>query len=156
MPRGGYRLGAGRPKGAKNKKTLEKKIIDEELKRRVIQKADALLNAQLSVAIGCSYLFKVEKNRKKPVMIKDPKIISDYLGGELDDRYYYITTEEPNWRAVVSLFDRVFGRPKEMTDDDSEIDYYHQLTNEQLDRQIEEIKQELSRINNTQQGAKHN
>ena len=29
MPRGGYRPGAGRPKGAKNKKTLQKRAIQQ-------------------------------------------------------------------------------------------------------------------------------
>lgn len=113
---GGKRPGAGRKKGSLSKKTLEQKIVEEELKQRVLQSADSLLDAQLSLAQGCSYLYKIAKDtkgkEKKSELITNKHTIQEYLAGTLknDGNYYYITTEKPSGYAIDSLLDRTFGK----------------------------------------------
>lgn len=125
MPRtGGYRPGAGRKKGSKGKTTIEKKIIEDELKQRVLRSAQVLLSSQMNLAQGVQMLYciKTDKkgNRSKPELITDQGTIESYLDGELDynedGKYYFITTERPDNRALDSLFDRVFGKATQPID----------------------------------------
>lgn len=126
--RGGYQPGGGRPKGAKNKTTLEKEAVLSAVKQRIMGMAGKLIDAQASLAQGLTYLYvirTVEEGKKqvkqKPELVTDPGVIEDYLAGELDgneDEYYYITTKEPNNQAIDSLFNRTFGKPKESLDVD--------------------------------------
>jgi hypothetical protein len=48
----------GRPQGRKNDATLEREAQLERLRQRVFEAFDPLINAQLSLARGVSYLFK--------------------------------------------------------------------------------------------------
>jgi hypothetical protein len=124
--KGGARPGAGRKKGGMNKATLERKIVEEEIRQRVLKSTDKLLDSQMNLAQGCSYLYMVEtimegkrSTRKKPVLITSPWLIEQYLAGELDDEekeYYYMTTERPNNQALDSLLDRTFGKALQTTD----------------------------------------
>ncbi len=123
---GGKRKGAGRPKGLKNKKTVEENIIKDEMKQRVLKSADHLVSAQMNLATGVSYLMCVTyvgtgKNRKKNVEIVENKnTIADYFAGELDmslgEEYYYITSQKPENKAIDSLFDRTFGKAQQSID----------------------------------------
>jgi hypothetical protein len=115
--KGGKREGAGRPEGSLNKKTLEKKEAEKQFINRVIQNVDKLFNAQISIAEGCSYLYRIEetgtgKNKtRKHVLVTSPDEIKAYLDDELDkDDYYYITTKTPDNKAIDSLMDRAFGK----------------------------------------------
>jgi len=122
---GGARQNSGRPEGVKNKATLEKKIVEEEMKQRVLRNSQRLLDAQLSLAQGCSYLYKTEKDskgkNKKPELVVDPETIADYLDGEFGDgenisdsaAYYYITASAPDNKAIDSLFDRALGKARQ-------------------------------------------
>lgn len=49
--RGGKRLGAGRPKGLKNKKTLEDEALRDVFRKKVQEKWDDLIDAQIKDAI---------------------------------------------------------------------------------------------------------
>lgn len=129
---GGQRKGAGRPKGRKDNKTLEREKVLEAVNQRIYTIADSLLTAQQSLAKGQSFLYKIHTNytrgpkggdiqtKEKPVLVTDPEEIRDYLDSidnpdsDLDpDDYYYITTKEPSGQAIDSLMNRAFGRPKE-------------------------------------------
>ena len=120
--RGGARKNAGRHKGGMNPQTLEKERTLRELKSRIAQSADVLLNAQLSVALGSTFLFckrTVGKGKNKKTVVEivdDIETIKSYFQGELDgleDEYYYMTTSKPDSRAIDSMFDRAFGKAKE-------------------------------------------
>jgi hypothetical protein len=125
---GGSRENSGRPKGVPNKATLEKKIIEEELKQRILNNAQRLLDAQLSLSQGVSYLYRIDKDEKgkkeKPVLVSDPVEIAEFLDGEYgdgeslsdDSSYYYITTERPNNMSIDSLLDRTFGKPTQQVE----------------------------------------
>jgi hypothetical protein len=107
----------GRPLGRKNNATLEKAAMLERIRQRVYQSADILVDAQLSLARGTSYLFKADTDddgkARKPILVTDPEEIAAYLCDDynaLETTYYYITTEKPENNAVNSLFDRAFGK----------------------------------------------
>jgi hypothetical protein len=114
----------GKPKGIPNKKTVEKRIAEEEFKDRILLNIHELLNAQMNIAKGSSFLYKIEESgegknkRREHILVTDPEEIKEVLDecegdGLLDDNYYYITTKMPDNRALDSLIDRVFGKPKE-------------------------------------------
>lgn len=118
---GGKRPGAGRPAGTGNKKTLDQKIVMEAFRQRVLKSSNKLINAQMNLANGVSYLMKIttHKNRKEVEVIKDPTLIAEYFAETLvsdDNEYYYITTEKPENKALDSLFDRVLGKAQASID----------------------------------------
>jgi hypothetical protein len=117
---GGKRPGSGSYVGRKNKSTIEKEALANEIKKRVIKAKDVLLNSQISLAQGCQYLYKIKKNKKgdkqnrRPELVTNQNEIADYLAGEYEcdeDEYYYMTTERPDNKALDSLIDRVAGKP---------------------------------------------
>ncbi len=139
--RGGFQPGGGRPKGLKNKATLEREMIRKAMDQRILRASDALINAQLHIATGQTFLYKIEKEwkstgttkdgedkgywqNKKPAQVTSQAEIEEYLEGlikegDMDDEndpgatYYYITAKEPNNMAIDSLQNRVHGKPKE-------------------------------------------
>lgn len=123
--KGGKKEGAGRPKGALNKTTLEQKLIKDEIHNRVLKSKGKLINSQFSLAIGCSYLYKVSKiGSKTPILVKDPKEIEKYFAGDFDEGgsdYYFITTEKPDMKAIQDLWDRIIGKPVNILEGDIKI-----------------------------------
>lgn len=121
--RGGARPGAGRKKGKLEPQTIERHKVLEAFRIRVAKNADRLFDAQMSIAMGVSYLYRIKKdekgNSKKPELITDPMVISAYLDGDYEDcqdEYYYISTERPNNQAIDSMLDRTFGKPDSKVD----------------------------------------
>lgn len=114
--RGGRRSGAGRPRGSRNK--INKAIVTKEgqIKDRIMRNLDDLLTAQISLAKGTQYLFRIDikrvGDRKTPIhtLVTDPEEIKRFLDGDADEDYYYITSQKPEARALDSLFDRVLGK----------------------------------------------
>jgi hypothetical protein len=49
---GGKRMGAGRKRGGKNATSLEKERVLNLVKQKIMERAEALLDAQFSLAIG--------------------------------------------------------------------------------------------------------
>ena len=80
----------GRPKGSLNQATLEKKEIEKQFGQRVLNAVDRLFNAQMSIAEGTSYLYRIDeegegKNKKrKHVLVTSPEEIRAYLDDEVD------------------------------------------------------------------------
>lgn len=126
MAKGGKQPGAGRKKGSMNKSTLEKLQVLNEYRQRVYGQADKLLNAQLSLAVGVQYVYRLvptDKGRMKSILVDDPEEISLAIDSmqmgsvnealEGSKKYYTITTKEPNVYAIDSMMNRAFGKPKE-------------------------------------------
>jgi hypothetical protein len=110
----------GRPKGSLNQATIEKREAEKQFIDRVVKSVDKLFNAQMSLAEGCSYLYRIEetgegKNKvKKHVLVTSPEEIKAYLDGDVDESdYYYITTDAPDNKAIDSLMDRAFGKARQ-------------------------------------------
>lgn len=144
---GGARPGAGRPKGRLDNKTIQREFEQREVKKqfdqRVLRLTNSLINAQATLALGQTFLFKIEKEwvktgekkngeengywkNKKPVQVQGEDEIVSYLenladkaNGDVEDRndpsetYYYLTAKEPNNMAIDSLHNRVHGKPRE-------------------------------------------
>lgn len=96
------------------------------LKQRIMQKADELLNAQMTIACGMSFVYRIVKDEegkiRKTEMVTNPEEILEFMKehhgapGTIDDSYYYITTSRPEQSAIDSMFNRAFGRPTEMVE----------------------------------------
>ena len=56
MAKGGKRPGAGRPKGSLTKVTIEKRKTEEAMTLRILGAVDRLINSQLTLAEGTSFL----------------------------------------------------------------------------------------------------
>lgn len=118
MAQGGKREGSGRKKGSLASHTLDAQSKKQRIVQRVNDATDVLIDAQLSIARGASFLYKIHTNSKgikeKPELITDTYTIEAYLNGDLEnndeDDWYYITTDKPNNQAIDSLFDRVHGK----------------------------------------------
>jgi len=138
---GGVRPGAGRPKGSMNKSTKDKKIAEQEMIQRIVNNVEKIINSQLTLAQGLSYLYRIDETgegkekRREHVLVEDPEEIKEYLdaeeNGETLDSYYYISTKSPELRAIDSLLDRAFGKAKESLELSGEVDIYSNLTDEQ-------------------------
>lgn len=124
---GGKRPGAGMPKGKKIQKTLVREEMKEKLQQRVLGNMQLLLDSQFNLAKGVQLLYKIStvqvktkdgkwrEERQKPELVTDRYEIEQYLSGEYDspnkgEDYYFITTKEPENKAIDSLLDRVFGK----------------------------------------------
>jgi hypothetical protein len=111
----------GRPRGRKNNKTLEREVIAEAFRQRVYAAMEELFGAQVTLARGCSFLFKRRRIKSKgggtserAELVTNPDEIQAYLNGELDpDYYYYITTKEPSNLAIADMLNRALGKPVE-------------------------------------------
>lgn len=122
---GGARPGAGRKKGTKLPQTLEREAVLKKFNERIYKNADILFNAAKTSAIGMAFVYRIDEEEdskgrviaRKHVKVTDPDEIQEALdqienGGE-NEKYYYITAKEPDIRAIDSLMNRGFGRPKE-------------------------------------------
>ena len=139
---GGARPGAGMPKGKVLPKTVERKRELAEIRKKIRKNADRLINAQMQLALGCSFLYKlVDKGtgKKEFVIVQDKEEILRYLNREFEntDIYYYIGTDKPDNKAISNLLDRAYGKPTQPVDGNINMTKdYDQLTTEQLDQQI--------------------
>ena len=165
----------GRPLGSKNKKTLERRMVERAMHQLIMNKASRLLKIMMYQAEGEHSLIRVDEIKgPRGGVTKEHNIVTsgreiekffnkyaqdinsqdeiEGLNGIVKDNYYYIKKKEADWRAIESLLDRVFGKSTQhiSTDDgDNENDKYEQLNGEQLDRHIEELKDRIAKITKT-------
>lgn len=100
-------------KGKKSLKVLEREEAYKLYRERVANLVEPLINAQLTLALGSSYLYKKDENGKR-ILVTDETEISAFLNGECDESEYdYVTAKVPNREAIKDLLDRTFGRPTE-------------------------------------------
>lgn len=120
-------------KGKKTEKTLEKERVAAAMRQKIMSVAEELVNTQLHLARGQSFLYKVEKKwvstgkdrgwwrREKPELVEDAGEIKEYLERTITDdediededsgkTYYYITTKSPDGSVIESMLNRTFGR----------------------------------------------
>ena len=129
----------GRKKGKKNPETLEREAVLKEFRLRAMKSADVLFNAQLHIATGQTFLYKIEKTKligtkggvsykpERPKLVTDTWEIEHYLNGALIDgdidnksdpsaTYYYLTSKEPDNKAIEALLDRSLGKTQQNVD----------------------------------------
>ena len=123
---GGKRVGAGRPAGSKNKATLEQKAVLDAFNQRVMAKAEALFNAQLTLALGSMKVFRIDetegeggKKKREHVHVTNPNEIKalldehDGMSGVVDGVYYYFADILPDNKAIESMLNRAVGKAPE-------------------------------------------
>ena len=107
----------GRPSGRKNTATLEREAVQRAVDQRVMQLADRLLQAQLAVAEGVSFLMRKPKTGTgKTTVVRDEHTIRKYFDGDLEADeadWYFIAAERPNADAADRLLNRGLGKPTE-------------------------------------------
>ncbi len=133
---GGKRPGAGRKKGSKSPQTLEREEVLRQFRQRAMRSADLLFDAQMTLARGQTFLYRIDKEwiktgvskngeekgwwkSKKPVLVTDKDEIQEYLTNkdegdnenEEGSSYYFLTAKEPNNQAIDSILDRSLGKP---------------------------------------------
>ena len=113
---------------------LQRGLIANEARKklytaRVSRNADRLLDAQLSLARGQQFLYVQRKNEDgenegRPELVTDPETIADFLDGNMrgdgrtidGDDWYFVTTKEPQMKAITDALDRVHGKATEHID----------------------------------------
>lgn len=122
----------GRPKGKKSQATLEKEAVLAAYRQRVLSFTDTLLNAQLTLARGMTYLYKITKKNigtarnpryvnEKPALVTSQVEIEAYLEKQIEEgdmydekdpaaTYYFLTTKDPDGSAIDSMMNRTFGK----------------------------------------------
>lgn len=143
MARSGTNHKGGRPKGKKSPKTLEKEAVIAAFRQRAMRVAGLLLDSQLTLARGQTFLYRIDKEKievgkkiwykkSRPVLVTAQSEIEDYLEGRIEEgdeedehdpgaSYYFLTTKEPNNSAIDAILDRTFGKTiqaMKITDDD--------------------------------------
>jgi hypothetical protein len=82
LGRGGARPNAGRKKGKLEPQTIERAKVLKAFRERVAKNADQLFEAQMTLAMGVSMLFRVDKDTKgndlPAVQVTDPEEIKRY------------------------------------------------------------------------------
>lgn len=125
---GGKRPGTGRKKGTKNPATLEREKVLEEVRQQIMRKAPELVRAAMLPAMGVNFVYRIDETKnekgrvvhKEHVLVTDPHEIAMALNqieeGSTDpeDKYYYVSAEKPDFRAVQMLWDRSLGKAKDM------------------------------------------
>lgn len=112
--------------------------------QRILRAYSPLLNAQIHIATGQTFLYKIEKEfvktgttkdgedkgywKSKPAKLVTSQFeIEEYLNGLAEEgdmhddqdpgsTFYYMTTKEPNNEALKNLFDRIRGTPRATLD----------------------------------------
>ena len=123
---GGARKGAGRPKGKVNEMTLRIQEAQRGLRETIMANLEPILQAQLALAKGVSFVYRIERTKREGqvdkvehLLVEDPQEIKEFLdengggNGTLGEKYYYITTKQPDNRSLDSLLDRLFGRSRQ-------------------------------------------
>ncbi len=129
----------GRPPGAKNKKTIEQDVAKKNYDQRILRNIRPLLNAQMVLAKGVTYIIKIEYTKtttpgkvgkngkqgksttttsKRQYVVEDPKEIIEALdkieSGKFGfGEYYFVSSQKPDGKVINSMLDRVFGKAKQ-------------------------------------------
>ncbi len=108
---------AGRPKGAKSPKTLDKEASLERIRQRVFAMSDKLINAQAVVAMGTYKMVRPyigTDGLPKTETIRDmddmEKLIQE---GTLGKDYLIVEASAPDHKAADALLNRAYGKPTE-------------------------------------------
>lgn len=140
MAHGGKRAKAGRKVGSKNKASLERQAVADAFNQRVMAKADALFNAQLTLAVGSMKVFRIDetegdngKKKREHVHVTDAeeikKLLDEHDGapGVVEGVYYYFQDVLPDNKAIEAMLNRALGKPVDTVEHAGEIAHTHKV-----------------------------
>lgn len=127
----------GRKPGAVSmvrKMELKQKAIMEKM---LYRKTAPLIRAGMIAAMGQNFVYRIDEERdskgkllsRKHVLVTEPEEIADALdqieegGRSANDDFYYVTTKEPDVRAIEMLLNRAYGKPKESLKVEGEVQF---------------------------------
>lgn len=109
---GGKRPGAGRKKGFRFSKTLEKEAARELVRQKVFENLEPMLRAQMAHAQGIGHLFTRDKHGKY-TKIENMAVAEKLLSEGTEDTDYFIFMKDPSVQAFTDLMNRALDKPKE-------------------------------------------
>ena len=123
-PKGHPRYGGGMQKGQKIKKTLEQEVALKLYKDKIFLEIENFIQAQFIQAKGITAMYQRKKIKDKItgkyeytgefIRVTDQNQVHKLLNTKTkEEDYYYITTKDPNIKALEDIFNRAFGKPKE-------------------------------------------
>lgn len=126
-------IGGGRPRGTLSLVRQMELKQKEIMYKTIYKKTKALTSAGMSVALGQIFCYRIIRDKEdkviKHVLVEDPKEIEKALdlisnnGISEDGNFYYITTKEPDYKAIEMLLNRAYGKPKESLDISGEVQF---------------------------------
>jgi len=120
------KLGGLARQGTKNKKTILKEEALKEYEQKMLDNLYAVTRAQLMMAVGAQYLYKIEKRYEgKKVVSREARRVTDawemeaFLNDYINDvhdtsptaTYYFLVAKDPNVKAISDILDRLGGKP---------------------------------------------
>lgn len=133
---GGRRAGSGMKPGQKIRKTIERDAALKAYQQLVLENLKPLFRKQLWLAMGQTYVYRIDKHRTKGeatriehVLLDDPREIADALdilangdsnGGDDGNGFYYIMTKPPENGAIRDMLDRSIGKPAQKISGDKD------------------------------------
>ena len=103
----------GRPKGSKERQTLEREELLRLFRARVAQNFQPVLDALFQAALGVSHLMAKDRHGQW-TEVTDPAVMAQVLNRE--ERFYRIYAHNPDLRALKDILDRTFGSPTRAVD----------------------------------------
>lgn len=158
------RIGGLAKRGHKLQRTLNKETIQKDLERKIQKNAFKLFHAAMIPAMGQIFIYKIEEEvtghgpkggeyvKRKHTLVTAPHEIEralDFMDGAGSGKdpdgtdYYYVTTKEPDHKAIQMLLDRGFGKPKETVDMSLDVKFSLRA----LASRREELKGEIENTN---------
>lgn len=110
MGLGGKRPGAGRPKGSRGVKTLDKLAARELVRQRVTAALGPLIEAQIANAKGLKYLVTRDKHSGK--FIRVTEAMARLKQGDSEE-HIEVWEKDPSVQAFTDLMNRALDKPKE-------------------------------------------
>ena len=120
-------LGAGRPKGAKNKLTIAKEKARIEMETFTTKLAKSLVSSQAKIALGSYHIAIWVRGANGQMQLKkitDDKQIEKLLAtGIVDKDYIIVQASEGSWQAGNAVLDRTFGKATEHSKVDVDVKF---------------------------------
>ena len=99
----------GRPKGSYGPARLDKIAAREHVRKRVTERLDALLDAQIDNALGISYMVTRDRNTGKFIRV------GPAMASRADEETIQVWQKDPNVHACIDLLNRAMDKPAEQS-----------------------------------------
>jgi hypothetical protein len=109
---GGKRPGAGRKRGMKLEKTMQKEAAREYTRQTVIAGLAPMLRAQMAHATGIGHCYTRDKHGKFS-RVENLDEIDRLLTDGTEGEHFFIFAKDPSAVAFKELLDRALDKPKE-------------------------------------------
>jgi hypothetical protein len=129
----------------------------KDINNLIMSKSYSLVRSGISLALGQQFVYRIDEETddkgkvvsRKKVLVENPDEIEDALnaidvgGTDPDGKYYFITTKEPDIKAIDTLLNRAYGKPTESVKVEGHIDFATSFRNLSLEamRRIKEVEE---------------